>query len=131
VANRIEVTLVLRMPKASEAIAESLLAGSYATSETTQANISADPSDVKAVSEFAKSHNLQIVKTDSETRSIRVSGSVSDIRQAFGIASSGAQEGGVESLNYKGDVNLPAEINHIVIAVLGLNQSPVARHHVK
>ena len=127
-ANLIELTLVIRPPEAAKGISERLLAGTYDPSTTKPSDIAASPSDIAAVSQFVVSQGLKIVKTDPESRSITVSGSAADIEKAFGIAGN-VLEGSVASLNYKGAVKLPPAISQIVIAVLGLDQTPIARHH--
>lgn len=129
-ADPIMLTLVLRQPQSAQALSDQLLAGNYDASQTTPASLAADAADVQAVTKFAGDHHLQIVKSDPEARSIRVSGSADDIRKAFGIQA-GKAEGSVESLDYKGPVNLPAPIADRVIAVLGLDQTPIARPHAQ
>jgi hypothetical protein len=65
---------------------------------------------------------LQILRTDAAARTVRVSGSAADIAQAFGI-----EQQEVEALRYKGPITLPAALEGVVMAVLGLDQSAVAR----
>jgi kumamolisin len=130
-SNQVEVTLILRPPEGAQGISERLLAGTYDSSQTKQSDIAADPSDIQAVAQFAVEHHLQILKSDAVTRSVRVAGSVAAIEKAFGIRSGNAQKGTVQSLNYKGPVELPAALKKIVIAVLGLDQTPIARHHAQ
>lgn len=115
-----EVTLVLRPPAASKAISQRLLSGQYIAEDINPADISGDPADAKAVVDFATSHNLQVLKVDPAARSVHLAGSPADIEKAFGIPT---------SVNYRGPVDLPAPLNDIVIAVLGLDQGPIARHH--
>lgn len=129
--DQIELTFVLRPPAASQAISEQLLAGTYQTSELNRSDIEADPADIQAVTQFAASHNLKVGKSDPTARSIKVAGSAADIEKAFGIRSDDAQQGTVKTLNYKGPINLPAPLNSIVIAVLGLDHTPIARHHAQ
>lgn len=118
----IELTLVLRQPPAAKSISERLLAGTYDASQTTEADIAATPADAEAVVQFAEQHNLRVLKTDLAARTVRVAGSIADIEQAFGIRS-------LATLNYKGRVDLPGPLNQIVIAVLGLDRTPIARSH--
>jgi len=126
-ADPIQLTLVLRPPAASEGISERLLAGTYDPAQTKPSDTAADPADVKAVKDFAISRGLQIVKEDAAARSMRVTGSVGDIEKAFGIRSDDLSHGSVQTLNYKGAVSLPGPLNQIVIAVLGLDHTPIAR----
>lgn len=127
--DEIEVSIVLRQPAASRAISERLLAGTYDPAEVNEADIGADPADVQAVTQFAATHNLKVVKSDPAARSIKLAGSAADIENAFGIRSDNAELGNVKNLNYRGPITLPAPLNSIVIAVLGLDHTPIARHH--
>jgi kumamolisin len=120
-ADRIQITLVLRAPEASKAISERLLAGTYDPAQAKPADTTADDDDVKAVTDFAASNGLEIVKADAASRRVRLAGSIADIEKAFGIPTGSAQ-----SLAYKGPVKLPPPLDQIVIAVLGLDHTPVA-----
>jgi kumamolisin len=125
---QIEVTLVLRPPAAARNIAEQLLSGAYDPAQTQAADIAADPADIKAATDFAVQNNLQVMKVDPAGRTIKVSGTAADLHTAFGTVPS-AEHGSVESLDYKGPINLPPGLRDSVIAVLGLDQTPIARPH--
>jgi len=125
-AGQIQLTLILRQPEAANEISERLLAGTWNPAEMNAADIAANPADVSEVLSFAAKNSLQVLKTNPAARSIRVAGSVPDIENAFGIPS-----GCLGNLNYKGPVELPAPLNQIVIAVLGLDHSPIAKSHAQ
>jgi hypothetical protein len=118
----IKLTLVLRQPEAAVGMSALLLAGTFDPAEAQPSELVANPEDVEAVVAFAREHRLQILRTDAAARTVRVSGSAADIAQAFGIE---PQE--VEALRYKGPITLPAALEGVVMAVLGLDQSAVAR----
>ena len=128
-ADEIQLTIVIRPPEASKAIAEHLLAGTYDPSEIQTSDIAADAADVKAVTDFAASHDLKVVSTDSTARTVRVSASAAAIKQAFGITPEMIEHGSVEARDFKGPLHLPSPLDRIVIAVLGLDQTPIAKHH--
>jgi hypothetical protein len=128
-ADDLQITFVLRPPEASKAIGEQLLAGTYDPTTTSAADISANPSDVKAVTDFAASHNLRVVSVEPEKRTVRVAGPAGAIEKALGISSANAGTGSVQSLDYKGPVNLRAPLDGVVIAVLGLDNTAIARPH--
>jgi hypothetical protein len=117
----IHLTIVLRQPAGAAAVGEQLLAGTYHPGDIKPSALTADASDTQAVVDFATSHNLQVVKIDPAARSVRVAGSAQDIEKAFGIDKS------VASLDYKGPINLPAPLDKIVMAVMGLDHTPIAR----
>ncbi len=121
-ADAVQLTLVLRPPEASHSISERLLAGTYDPAETKASDICASPNDVKAVTDFAAANGLQILQTDAATRRIHVAASSAVIEKAFSIG-----QGSVAALNYKGPIHLPPPLDQIVIAVLGLDHSLVAR----
>ena len=129
-ADPIELTFILRPPEASKAIAERLLAGTYDPAEAKPSDTTADAADVKAVTDFATSSGFQIIKIDAASRRVRIAGSVADIEKAFDIRSDYVSHGSVMSFDYKGPLNLPSPLNQIVIAVLGLDHTPVARARV-
>jgi kumamolisin len=118
----IKLTLVLRQPEAAAGMSARLLAGTFNPAEMQASDLAASPADVEAVLAFAREHRLQVVRADPAARTIRVSGSAADIAQAFGI-----EQQEVEALRYKGPITLSAPLDEIVSAVLGLDQSPVAR----
>ena len=118
----VQLTLVLRQPEAAQNISERLLAGTWNPSEVKPEDLAANPSDVTAVLAFAQQNDLQVVKSDPAARSIRVAGSASAIASAFKIPNAS-----VEALNYKGPITLPPPLDSIVIAVLGLDSSPIAK----
>jgi kumamolisin len=122
-ADPIQLTFVLRQPKTSAAISEKLLAGTYHPGDVNPSAFAADASEAQAVADFATSHNLQVMKIDPATRRVRVAGSAADIEKAFEI------QGSVQSLDYKGPIHLPPPLDKFVIAVLGLDQTPIARPH--
>jgi kumamolisin len=128
-ADVIQLTLVLRQPAASKQISEQLLAGTFKPGSVSQAELSATPGDIQAVVAFAEEHSLQVVKADAAARTVRVAGSVSDIEAAFGIPAEDQEHGNVATRDYRGPLNIPAPLDQILIAVLGLDQTPIARHH--
>jgi hypothetical protein len=118
----IKLTLVLRQSEAAAGMSALLLAGTFDPAEAQPSELAANPEDVEAVVAFAREHRLQILRTDAAARTVRVSGSAADIAQAFGI-----EQQEVEALRYKGPITLPAALEGVVMAVLGLDQSAVAR----
>lgn len=128
-ADPIQLTLVLRPPAASAAIGEQLLSGTYDPGELNPSDLSADAGEVQAVTDFAKNNGLQVESVDPAARTVRVSGSADAIQKAFGIQGGSQGEGSVQSLDYRGPIQLPPSLQNVVIAVLGLDQRPIARHH--
>ncbi len=123
---RLTVTFVLRQPAGAADIAERLLSGTFDASSTKRADLAADPADVQAVLSFIAEHGLEVVKQDAAARTVQASGTVQQLDDAFGV-SLGA--GSAEALHYQGEMKVPAELEDSVIAVLGLDQRAIAKHH--
>jgi kumamolisin len=123
-AEVLNLTLVLRPPAAAAAIGEQLLAGTYSPGELTPSDLAADSTEIQAVTDFVANHSLDVDSIDPVARTIRVSGSAADVEKAFGLPTDS-----LKSLDYHGAVNLPAPLNRMVMAVLGLNQTPIAKPH--
>jgi kumamolisin len=126
----IDVTILLRHPAASGAMAEDLLAGRSAggTRAEIEGRLSADPRDLEAVSTFAARNGLRVTESNAVKRAVHVQGTARQMEAAFGVT---LQErpgpDGRPLPSYSGKVTLPQDISDIVTAVLGLNQEPVAK----
>jgi kumamolisin len=87
--------------------------------------------DLPKVEEFAHEYGLSISETNLAKGSVTLSGTVAAFSKAFNV----------ELLNYThadgnyrgrtGPVNIPSELDGIVIAVLGLDNRPQARPHFR
>jgi kumamolisin len=122
------VTVVLRRcDRAPEAMAR---AQSTALDRRDFAGLcGADPADIARLRRFADAHGLQEVSCEPHRRVLHLRGSATDLEQAFGVQLRGYQhvEGGPVLLGCAGDPTLP----YGAIAVLGLDQRPVAYPHVR
>jgi kumamolisin len=123
----LSVTLVLRRPDTGARSA--LLAGhSHAAAATTPA--AGTVSD--AVKQFLAANHLTIQPSASAGSSLVVTGSAADMSRAFGVQLAHfLGSGGERYISHEGDITLPPEIADSLIAVLGLDQRPVARPHAK
>jgi kumamolisin len=125
----ITASIVLR-PGSSSAAADAgqqLLAGARNVPVT---STMADTNEVAAVSSFAQHYGLTILDENFETRIVRVEGNAQQMDEAFGIELCRCRDDkGNHYLTYMGAITVPASISQYVIAVLGLDQRPIARHH--
>lgn len=130
-ATRIEATiLVRRRPESgTPARVDAILRGQAPalSREEAAASLGADPADVERVSAFAATEGLTIIEANLARRSVRVSGTVAQMESAFGVRLRLCGGGGREYICYEGTLSIPAEIEGIIVAVLGLDQRPVAR----
>lgn len=134
----IEVTLVLRrraeLPYGAGANGPSTAALS---SDELSARYGADPADISLVIRSMADQGLTVLETDAASRRIKVSGTISDMSETFGtslrLVSSPRPHGtGQVTHRYRtGGLSIPAELNGIVTAVLGLDDRPAARPHLR
>jgi kumamolisin len=123
-AASLRATIVLR-PRDS-GVAAALLSGKY--DSTAHSVTGADETAMQAVEAFARASGLSIEESDAAKRVVVVTGSVSQMSQAFGVTfGQFISPGGTSHLSYDGEITLPSEIAGNVIAVLGLDARPAAQ----
>jgi len=131
-AQRIEVTVVLRrrseLPAgpAPERLTPAELAAQYGASDA----------DLRLTTETFTRLGLDVVESDPASRRLRLSGTVEQLSRIFGTtledATKTSSDG--DSVQYRhrtGELSIPAELNGIVVAVLGLDDRPQARAHFR
>jgi kumamolisin len=93
----------------------------------------ADADDMAGIEKFAQAHSLTVMERHSESRRIVLSGPASAMQEAFGVKLShyGVRAGGPRYRSYSGSIQLPAEIHSSVMAVLGLDNRPIAKPHFR
>jgi kumamolisin len=133
-SERIEVTLVLRrqaelppdLVEGPQTVSLAELAGSYG----------ADSADVERVSQVLTGFGLEITETHPASRRLKAAGTAEQLARAFGVTlrranSPGPGGGQVEHRYREGGLHVPAALDGIVIAVLGLDNRPQARAHFR
>jgi kumamolisin len=133
---KFEVTVVLR-PNPSSRKNPPLESGSpkkrsYLTREQFTATTGASSSDINAVSKFAESHGLRVVEASSSKRSVILSGTYSQFREAFGVELKKFRHPENRDITYRGrtgPIYVPSNLSQIIVAVLGLDNRPQARAH--
>jgi kumamolisin len=93
----------------------------------------AAPADLEVLDQFAHEHGLTIEDRNSAGRSVVLSGKAEAVQQAFGttLTSYELAEGGGHFRGRTGPLMIPTELKDAVIAVLGLDNRPIARPHVR
>ncbi|HWE53173.1 MAG TPA: protease pro-enzyme activation domain-containing protein [Bryobacteraceae bacterium] len=123
-AARMRATIVLRPH--DPGVAAALLSGKF--DSATHSVSGAGETAMLAVEAFARANGLSIEESDPAKRMVVVTGSVSQMSQAFGVIfGQFVSPEGVSYLSYEGKITLPSEIAGHVIAVLGLDTRPAAR----
>jgi kumamolisin len=132
---RAEVTLVLR--RRAE-LPEEIVAGPAVLSRDELAErYGADPADVDLVRRELAGRGLEVTAVHMATRRVKVAGTLGDLSSAFGTTlrqvSSPAPRGrGRVTHRYReGPLFLPAALDGVVTAVLGLDTRPQAQPHFR
>jgi kumamolisin len=87
--------------------------------------------DVAAVSAFAQTYGLTVTAVEPARRTVKLTGTLAQLQAAFEVdlrrytVDGGAYRGRV------GVITLPAELQDVVVAVLGLDDRPQARPHFR
>ncbi len=82
---------------------------------------------IAAVRSFATRHGLTVTNVDQGRRVVELSGSASDMEQAFGTALHSYETGKITYRGRQGPLLLPTDVAPYVEAVLGLDNRPVAK----
>ncbi len=95
------------------------------------AQFGADPADLAAVRSFADERGLAVVQEDAARRTVVLSGTVADFQGAFGVQLQCCEYDGGWYRGRTGTLHLPAALEGIVEAVLGLDNRPQAKPHFR
>ncbi|MGV7218292.1 S53 family peptidase [Bradyrhizobium sp. UFLA05-112] len=91
----------------------------------------ADPADVSKIDNFAHHHDLNVKSVHLASRTVKLTGTVKALSAAFGVKLNKVKHEGATYRMRKGSVQIPAELEGIVIGVHGLDNRPVARPHFR
>lgn len=101
------------------------------------ARYGADPADVGLVRSVLARHGLEVTEVDTGSRRIKVGGTVAQLSDVFGAqlsqVTSPSPTGGapIQHRHREGGLRLPVELQGVVTAVLGLDDRPQARPHLR
>jgi kumamolisin len=128
---RAEITLVLR--RRAELPEEIVVGPTVLTAGQLAAGYGADPADVDLVRRELGSRGLEVTAVHATTRRVKVAGTLGDLSSAFGTTlrqvSSPDPRGGRRVIHRyrEGPLFLPAALDGVVTAVLGLDTRPQAQ----
>ncbi len=132
----VEVTVVLRSKGAGTQIssvreisAQPLKERRYLSREEFATANALNPDDLAKIEEFAHEHGLTIVKVSPESSSISLSGTVTDLSEAFGTKLSMYDSPTGKYRGRVGPVQVPADLASIIVGVFGLDDRHVFRPH--
>jgi kumamolisin len=103
----------------------------YLTREEFADRHGADASDLKAVRAFAAAQGLTVVLEHAARRTVILSGSVAQFSAAFGVQLHRMEQAAGTYRGRTGAIQLPAHLDGIVEAVLGLDDRPQAKTHCR
>lgn len=133
-SERAELTVVLR--RRADIPAEIVEGPAVLTTDELAERYGADPADVDLVRQTLTGLGLEVTAVHPGTRRIKVAGTIGELASAFGAmlqqVSSPGPGGQVVTHRYReGPLYVPAALEGIVLAVLGLDTRPQARAHFR
>jgi kumamolisin len=124
------VTAVLRPKQGFDLVAHAARGSSPMGQEEFAAQYGADPEDVLRLEEYAGEHHLVVGEVNVGARTVELRGRTADMQKAFSVdLKLYATEDNKRFRGREGDVFVPDDLDGIVIAVLGLDDRPVAKPH--
>jgi len=136
-AERFEVSIIVRRRAAQvlHARTAALAAGNRGIGQLTReqfaAQHGADAPDMAAVRTFAGKHDLRVVQEHAARRTMVLSGTVAQFAGAFAVELNAVAHPDGTYRGRTGPIHLPAELDGIVEAVLGLDNRPQAKPHFR
>lgn len=93
----------------------------------------ANAGDVAMVEQFAGEYKLTMVASYAPQRRVMLSGSAAAVQNAFGVTLAHYEdpETGIRYRGREGEILIPSEMQHCIVAVLGLDNRPVAKSHIR
>jgi kumamolisin len=132
---RAEVTVVLR--RRAELPEEIVTGPAVLSRDELAARYGADPADVDLVRQELSGRGLEVTDVQAVTRRVKVAGTLGDLSSAFGttlrqVSSPDPRGRGRVNHRYReGPLFVPAALDGVVTAVLGLDTRPQAQPHFR
>jgi len=131
-AQRVEITLIIRR---RAALPRELVEGpATLTRDQLAEQHGIDPADLQSLRTVLAARGLQITETDTGARRVKVAGSLAELSATFGadlrlVRSPHPVPGQPPAVHRyrEGALRVPAELDGVVLAVLGLDDRPQAR----
>ena len=129
---RVTVTVVVRRRQGLPAHGSGVEPKRYSYQQFAQ-NYGADESDLNAVEMYARQAGLTVVDRNAAKRRVILQGGAHAIAHAFGATLSNCRLTETDR-TYRcreGSLTIPADLEGIVVAVLGLDNRPIAKPHFR
>ena len=91
----------------------------------------ADPADIALVETFAHEYSLTVTERTTARRSVVLTGTIENLQKAFGTTLAHYETPTGAYRGRTGSITIPAELQDVVTAVLGLDNRPVAKPHLR
>jgi kumamolisin len=124
----IEISIVL---KHKAPVARAAKAGAHLSREEFAANHGADDAAITKVKEFASAHGLSVGEVSVARRTVKLEGTADKMRNAFGVQLDRYEHEGIQYRARTGGVHVPTDLAKSVEAILGLDNRPQAKPHVR
>jgi kumamolisin len=133
-STNVEVSVIVRPRAAPPAIAQDGLLPHERQPLSRQAyadSYGASDADLTRVEQFASSFGLRVLERSAARRTVRLSGTAQAMNAAFGVNLRRFEADGLEFRGRVGPIFVPADLADVVQAVLGLDDRPTARAHIR
>ena len=133
----VQVTVVLRrrartqLPAAEEFGFQDTRTVRYHPREDFAVIHGADPADIALVEAFAHEYSLTVVERSAARRSVMLTGTAENMQKAFGTTLAHYQTPEGRYRGRTGSITMPANLQGAVTAVLGLDNRPAAKPHLR
>lgn len=91
----------------------------------------ANQDDLEKVKKFAKDHNLEVKEVNASAGNVVLLGTIDDFSKAFGVELAIYENQEFTYRGREGHVHIPKNLVNIVEAVLGLDNRPQVRPHIR
>jgi kumamolisin len=122
--DRIEATIVIKRRS------EPKLGGRIARADFAAAH-GAHPDDINVVTRFVHEAGLTVIASHPDRRTVRIAGPAEAVKAAFGTQLSLYETPRGRFRGRVGALTLPADVASVVDAVLGLDNRPIAKPHIR
>lgn len=103
----------------------------YLDPSEVEAGFGASSTDLQAVVDYAHRNGLQTSDVSKVKRSVKVTGSLGALVDAFGVTLAHVRHGDVTFRGQRGPVRIPGSLSGIVEAVLGFDNRPLGRSYLR
>jgi len=137
---RIDVTVIVRPNSATRRISQAGLGSqpirnrTHLSREEFESLHGASRDDLEKVTEFAIENGLRVLEVSLARRSLILSGTIAQFSRSFGVELKRFEHPSAKGRSFRGrsgSIYIPASLSQIIKAVLGQDDRPQARTHIR